>query len=346
MKPLLPFIRCGVAAIVLLALAAGCTTGPVPGTPVARHGDEIVAAGQAFRIGTPVVLWTDPGGYDAYRVERRFSPIEESGWEASREAVSHLRTPNRYNLRREQLSDEQIEQVRGGGWDLALLQEVVDQFVLHYDVAGTARNCFNILHDQRGLSVHFLLDLDGTLYQTLDLKERAWHATSSNARSIAIEIANIGAYSVNGDNPFDQWYATDADGRVRIMIPERLRDGGIRAPDFVGRPARNEPVIGTVQGTKLIQYDLTPEQYGALVKLTAGLSRIFPKIKVDYPRDEEGGLITRKLDEDVLENTQGLIGHFHIQRNKVDPGPAFDWDYVVENARALLDSGRGPRLRR
>lgn len=325
-------------------MLSGCATSPKPGTRLERDGDEIVAAGQLFNIGAPVVLWMDPGGYDAYRVERRFSPIEESDWATSAEAVSYLSTPNRYNLRRDGLSDEQIEQVRGGGWDLPLLQEEVDQFVLHYDVAGTARQCFNILHDRRGLSVHFMLDLDGTIYQTLDLKERAWHATSSNGRSIGIEIANMGAYNVDGKNPFDQWYATDADGETRITIPERFGDGGIRTEDFVGRPARNEPVIGTVQGRELVQYDLTPEQYDSLVKLTAALCRIFPKIECDYPRDDAGELITQKLPDEVLADYRGLIGHFHIQTNKTDPGPAFNWDYVVENARAL--SSDGPELRR
>ena len=36
-----------------------------------RKGDEIVICGQYFHTGAPVVLWTDPGGYDAYRTERR-----------------------------------------------------------------------------------------------------------------------------------------------------------------------------------------------------------------------------------------------------------------------------------
>ena len=40
-----------------------------------------------------------------------------------------------------------------------------------------------------------MLDLDGTIYQTLDLKEGAWHATDANGRSIGIEIANIGAFT-------------------------------------------------------------------------------------------------------------------------------------------------------
>src|SRR3954462_3800843 len=44
-----------------------------PGAPLARQGDEIVVCGQLFHTGAPVVLWMDPGGYDAYRVEKHFS---------------------------------------------------------------------------------------------------------------------------------------------------------------------------------------------------------------------------------------------------------------------------------
>src|SRR5687767_4367365 len=215
----------------------GCAS-PRPGTIASRKGDEIVVAGQFIHTGTPVILWLDPGGYDAYRVERRFAPLDESSWETSRVAVAALKTPNRYSLRREPLTAEQLDQVRGGGWDLPLLQQVVDQFVIHFDVAGTSRQCFKILHDVRDLSVHFMLDLDGTIYQTLDVKERAWHATTSNTRSIGIEIANMGAYASRDAVALRQWYALDDRGKPRITIPARLGDGGIRTPNFVGRPAR------------------------------------------------------------------------------------------------------------
>src|SRR5258705_8968565 len=106
--------------LVLALFACGCHTPPRAGQLEPRKGDEIVAAGQFFHTGTPVVLWTDPGGYDAYRVERRFSPIDESAWETSKFKVKDLRTPNRYGLRRSVLSAEDAERVRGGGWDLAL----------------------------------------------------------------------------------------------------------------------------------------------------------------------------------------------------------------------------------
>ncbi len=311
---------------------------PRIGQRLERRGDEIVVCGQLVHTTTPVVLWMDPGGYDAYRVERRFVPLPEAGWEASKAAG--LRSPTRFGLRRRGLTPDQIERVRGGGWDLPLLQEVVDQFVIHFDARGTSRTCFEILHDKRGLSVQFMLDLDGTLYQTMDLKESAWHATIANSRSIGIEIANIGAFPVNGDNPLKDWYRADDSGQIRLNVPGGNDQAGFKNPSASLRPIRNEPIVGTIQGQSLRQYDLTPEQYDALIRLTATLATIFPKIKVDYPRDASGALIPHKLPDDALEHYQGLLGHYHVQTNKVDPGPAFQWDRVIDGARALLDDSK------
>jgi N-acetyl-anhydromuramyl-L-alanine amidase AmpD len=324
------------------ALLSGCKTAPSPGTFAPRTGDEIVAAGQFVHTGTRVVLWMDPGGYDAYRVERRFSPLDKADWETSQAEVRGLSSPNRYNMRSSGLSSNEVEQVRGGGWDLPLLQRVVDQFVIHFDVCGTSRQCFKVLQDMRDLSVHFMLDLDGTIYQTLDLKERAWHATSSNSRSVGIEIANMGAYSVNGKNPLAEWYAKEPNGQTRITIPAEYGDGGIRTKDFVGHPARPEPVIGMIQGQELVQYDFTPQQYQALIKLTATLCKAFPQMKCNYPKDAAGQLIRQKLPAADLKSYQGVLGHFHIQTDKVDPGPAFQWDYVIGHARKLLHGGMSP----
>jgi N-acetylmuramoyl-L-alanine amidase len=313
---------------------------PRPGTLLARRGDEIMVAGQLFHTGTRVVLWTDAGGYDAYRVERRFAPLDKADWKSTQAEAKDLGTPNRYNLRRTpSLTDDEIERVRGGGWDLPLLQRVVDQFVYHYDVCGTSRQCFKVLHDLRGLSVHFMLDVDGTIYQTLDLKERAWHATSSNSRSVGIEIANMGAYGNAEKSPLGDWYAKDAKGKTRLTIPERFGDGGVLTKNFIGHPRKNDPVVGTVQGRELTQYDFTPQQYAALTRLTATLCKVFPKMKCNYPRDAAGKLALQKLPDDELQEYNGLLGHWHIQTNKVDPGPAFDFDYIVKTARRLMREG-------
>lgn len=330
-----------VVMVILTTGLAGCVTRP--GTHEARKGDEIVVCGQLFHTGTPVVLWMDPGGYDAYRVERRFSAFTNADWAHSKTENPGLDSPNRYDLRKG-LTPEEVERVRGGGWDLPTLQKYVDQFVLHYDEAGTSRTCFKVLQDSRGLSVHFMLDLDGTIYQTLDLKERAWQATTSNSRSVGVEIANMGAYAVGGDNPFDKWYQPTTNGPTLLTIPASYGDNPERTPDFIGHPARPEPIFGVVQGQNLEQYDFTPQQYRALIHLTAALCTIFPKIKCDYPKDATGQLINHKLPDDQLKAYQGVLGHFHIQTNKIDPGPAFQWDYVIDRARWLMHGYTPPDL--
>jgi N-acetylmuramoyl-L-alanine amidase len=309
------------------------------GEPLKRTGDEIMVCGKLFHTTAPVVLWIDEGGYDAYRIERRFSPLEKAGWDDTVKELPEFRAsgPARYGMRLEGLKDEEVEKIRGGGWPLPLLQRMADQFVIHYDVCPVSQTCFKVLHDHRNLSVHFMLDVDGTIYQTLDLKERARHATISNARSIGIEIANMGAYSVKDKDALEKWYEARDGGEIRLKASRPYNDIGVRTPDFIGRPARNELIVGNVQGQELAQYDFTPEQYESLIKLTATLCKIFPNIKCDYPKDDDGKLIPKKLDDSDWRAYQGILGHYHVQLNKTDPGPAFQWDKVIDGAKELLD---------
>lgn len=315
----------------LLAVLTGCAATPkthAPGEPLGREGDEIVAAGRFFHTGAPVVLWLDPGGYDAYRTHRKFSPEEEL---PSRPAGAGL--PNRYGTLRRHVSESMRDKVFKEGWSLPELQEYVDLFVLHYDVCGTSRQCFKVLHDIRGLSVHFMLDVDGTIYQTLDLKERAWHAGTANDRSIGIEIANIGAYK--DMETLDKWYGHDDEGPY-ITFPNWMKDTGIRTEGFVARPARPEPVRGRINGLDLVQYDLTPEQYDSLIRLTATLCRVFPKIKPDCPRDADGNIVMHVLPDAEIESFSGILGHFHVTQRKQDPGPAFNWEMLIEEVSSQL----------
>lgn len=333
-------------AIALAATAGGCQNTKPPGAPTAsavtvgqqapRAGDEIAVAGHLFHTGAPVVLWTDPGGYDAYRTERRFGPWADASYEKTPHngQTDGINSPARYGVREQVLTDAELEQVRGGGWPLELLQEKVDQFVIHYDVAGISRTCFKILHDMRGLSVQFMLDLDGTIYQTCDLKERAFHATKSNPRSVGIEIANMGAY--RNVVPLKEWYTKDADGHTILTIPKRLGDGGIRDKSVVLRPDRDEMVVGQVRGVTYRQYDLTPQQYASLAKLVATLGTALPRITVDYPHGPDGKVNPETLTDDQWKAYTGVLGHWHVQQNKEDPGPAFQWDRVINEARKQM----------
>ncbi len=282
-----------------------------------RFGDEIVVAGEWVRTGTPVVLWSDPGGYDAYQTTRHFGGAGDG---------HQLDGERRYGERPG--SD-------AGGWTLPKLADSVDQFVVHYDVSGTSRNCFRVLHDVRGLSVHFLLDVDGTIYQTLDVQERAWHATKANDRSVGIEIAHIGAYPPERAGVLDDWYVQDAGGRTRLRIPERFDGGGVRMTDTSMMPARDEPVRGRINGSELVMYDFTPEQYESLAHLLAALNRALPDIRLEAPRDRSSAVKANVLGVSEFETFSGVLGHYHVQRNKVDPGPAFQWDSVLSRAREL-----------
>jgi N-acetyl-anhydromuramyl-L-alanine amidase AmpD len=311
-------------------LAAGCRT--IPAHPsVAGRGDEIIVAGQRIHTGTPVVTWLDPGGYDAYQT----GALVAAGAPEPAGARAHPAGPKRYGPRPFPSAD-----AAPAAWDLPRLQQVVDQLVLHYDTCGLSKICFDVLQNRRGLSVHFLLDVDGTIYQTLDLQERAAHATLANDRSVGVEIANVGAYPPTEAGVLRRWYRYDLLGRPRLRIPAGIAETGIATQAFTGRPAQPRLVHGVVQGRELVQFDFTPQQYAALIKLTAALCTVFPRLTCDCPRDATGRVVLQKLPDDTLANFHGILGHFHIQANKIDPGPALQWDRLIDGARAV--AGRNP----
>ena len=294
--------------------------------------DVIYVAGVPFHTGTRVVTWREKGAYDAY-LERCHFDREAI---LPRNPAAGCNTPKRYGRRGlEGLDPATRERVEARGFDLAALRERVDLFVLHYDVCGTSRRCFQVLHDLRGLSVHFLLDLDGTIYQTMDLSERGRHATIANDRSIGVEIAQMGAWP--DLRVLREWYVPDGSGGVRIRLPLEGGDGGLRRPDLLLAPRRQDLFEGEINGRRVVQYDFTPQQYEALVHLTRALHRALPAIRIRVPRTPDGEVLRRALTSDEFRSFQGIVGHFHVQRNKVDPGPAFDWDLLLRAAREPVE---------
>jgi N-acetyl-anhydromuramyl-L-alanine amidase AmpD len=145
----------------------------------------------------------------------------------------------------------------------------------------------------------------------------------------------MGAYSLD-DNKLDEWYKKDETGHTVMTIPARYGPHPVRTPNFQGKPVRRDPVIGVVQKHELKQYDYTREQYEALAHLTAALCSVFPKINCDYPRGADGKLVAHKLSDSELNAYEGVMGHYHIQTNKTDPGTAMQWDYVIGKARQLM----------
>ncbi len=301
------------AAIFLLRCAAA---------PAAEAPERsIVACGRQLDVGTRVVSFREPSGYDAYRRGKHFAADEEPDGRL------------RYEPLRGGLPEAIAARAFEHGLSLADLQQVVHLFVIHFDVCGTSRQCFKVLHDVRFLSVHFLLDVDGTIYQTLDLREKAHHATIANDASIGVEIAHPGCWRQPLSADMRRWYERDEQG-WRMRLPPGVADG-VRTPGFVARPARPEIVSGDVQGRTYWQFDYTPQQYAALARLCAGLAALFPRIRLEAPRDARGAIRTGALPADELLAFDGIVGHFHVQTNKQDPGPAFQWQRVLDEARAL-----------
>ena len=304
----------------LLVLAGFLLVGCVASPP-----SVIVVAGEEFAVDAPVVLWTDPGGYSAYVEHGHFGEAE-----SGKRYTPGRRVPDGY------LPPALAERIRTGAAGPDELARFVDQFVLHYDVCGTSELCFRVLQDQRELSVHFLLDLDSTIYQTLDPKDQAWHAAVANARSVGIEIAQIGAWPVGdakGAAYFEEWYE-DGPSATMVTLAERYGDGGVRSGERRFPSALHGPVTGQVHGGSFIQYGFTEQQEESLAALTAALHRALPGIALDVPRAQDGSVRTTALSPDELAAWKGLLGHHHVTERKVDPGPALDWDGLLEAARA------------
>ena len=87
-------------------------------------------------------------------------------------------------------------------------------FVNHWDVCLSAESCARVVN-KRGISVHFCIDNDGTIFQMLDTQHGAWQAgnTKCNRGSIGVEISN--AYYPK----YQSWYERNGFGS-RPVVPK------------------------------------------------------------------------------------------------------------------------------
>ena len=251
----------------------------------AGRGTAIMVAGQPVDLGRTVVLWNDEQGFNGY--DRRC--IEQSGGCCD---ADWARYGTRAGLAHRSMAD---------------LQGVVSQLVLHFDGCVNSRSCFKSMHNRVrasggcGLSAHFMIDSDGTIYQTLDLAERAYHAEQENSISVGVEICNRGRYQ-----------------------PSELS----RLPaEYRTRPRRQV----VINGVGYDAYDFRPEQYESLASLSRTLLRIFPKMKPVIP-ERDGQPFLQTLAHPL--EFHGIVGHLHVdlQKQKWDPG-ALDWNRLVRALR-------------
>lgn len=163
----------------------------------------------------------------------------------------------------------------------------INLFVSHWDASLTSRNTQKIL-DQRGLSVHFLIDNDGTIFQTMDLNDIAFHTGDGyNSTSIGVEIAN--AYYPK----YQKWY-------VENGFPSRPTWTNIEV-----HGKKLEPFTGFYQ-----------VQINALEKLMKWIYKNID-IPLEVPVKSDGKMYSTVYPE--IKKFRGFVGHYHLTERKIDP---------------------------
>lgn len=257
---------------------------------------KIWVAGVGFDIDAKVIRWDEGPGYNAMLRQciNPSHPCPEGGVRPYSEKAKNTgvgRCARRPALRR-----------YGDSPPLEAVQSVVRQFIVHHDGCASAQMCFNVLHNERGLSCHFLMDNDGTIYQTMDLSLMAYHAAGFNARSVGIELCNRG---------------------------DAKRD-----PSYYSRKGqKRDKTTVRIHGHIYQCFQYTPGQIDAMFALAKALNRALPNVPLEYPQDTPGHQAWGEIPN--AAQFAGILGHYHTTRRKWDPGP-FDFQSLCEKSRGSL----------
>jgi hypothetical protein len=162
-------------------------------------------------------------------------------------------------------------------------------FVCHWDVCLSSESCFKVL-ENRGLSVHFLIDNDGTIYQTMDMNDVAYHAGSRtwNNKSIGVEISN--AYYPKHQG----WYKKNV-GEERPLITDAVVHG-----------QKLDPFTGF--------YHQQTEALKALMKAVHKATGI----PLQAPLDRSKSTNTTVSKKAASGRFEGFVSHYHLTNRKID----------------------------
>jgi N-acetyl-anhydromuramyl-L-alanine amidase AmpD len=256
---------------------------------------KIWVAGVGFDIDAKVVRWDEGPRFNG-TVHACVNPSHPcaDGIRPYSDKAKNYR-PNRYAMR------PALRRYRDNP-PLDATQAVIRQFILHHDGCASAAMCFNVLHNERGLSCHFLMDNDGTIYQTMDLSLMAYHAGGFNTHSVGIEICN------RGDAKRDPYY-------------------------YSKKNQKRETTTVRIHGHIYQCFQYTPGQMDAMQALVKAVNRALPNVPLEYPQDTPGHQAWGELPN--VAQFAGVLGHYHTTRRKWDPGP-FDFKALCEKTRGSL----------
>jgi hypothetical protein len=225
----------------------------------------IVVNGVEYDIGTRVHRWDEKTGFNGYKTPRRYS--------------------------RRKGADRPID--------------AITQFVTHHSAADRKNPgvMFDVLWNQRKLSVHFALEDNGQIWQFVDVVEKTWHAGGHNNMSIGVECCHFPSAF---DDP--NYYSEKRRAKTG-NLPHRV----IRQPVSGGR-------VKDV-------FAFTDEAVDSLARLVAGCWYAVGQQRTEgfyceydeapeFPR-ESFAIPFRAISRP--KEHMGLIAHRHCTSNKWDP---------------------------
>jgi N-acetyl-anhydromuramyl-L-alanine amidase AmpD len=185
------------------------------------------------------------------------------------------------------------------------------KIVLHFTM-GYLKGDIATLTKQH-VSVPFVVGRNGIIYNLFASKYWSYHLgpgaiggnTGMSRECIGIEISNIGPLKLIGDNLVTTY--SDADVYCSLAETQYYTKLNTKYRDF--------EYFATY----------TPAQYEAISKLLRFLCAKYnlPKKFVNEP--DRFAVMT----EDGFRNYTGIVSHVNCRKDKVDIGPAFDWNKIM-----------------
>ena len=174
-----------------------------------------------------------------------------------------------------------------------------DLFVVHWDGCMNSHSCHDVL-EARKLSVTFMLDEDGTVFQEINpARQIAWHAGTVNRRSWGVEVANPVLPERNSrcDHP-------------RPLTTMKVRGDTHSILGF--QPIQLEALAGLIDWS--CDYTKIPRQ----VPCYKGQIGVLPPAE-SWQR-VANSYIKGPGDHWNVNNFKGICGHYHQSDTKCDPG--------------------------
>lgn len=176
-----------------------------------------------------------------------------------------------------------------GGYTPYYEKRDIKMFMNHWDVCLNSASCARVLN-KRGISVHFCIDNDGTIYQLIDINHAAWHAGSKklNHCTVGVEIAN--AYYPK----YQSWYVKNGFGERPLLTGETIH----------GRD------METFTGFYDVQIKALQALWEAIYK---GVG-----IPLKCPTDQAGNTLKKVSSSVASGRYKGFVSHYHATSRKID----------------------------